>query len=274
MRFPRDAKDTALIFFKYREIITLRQVLKHLRQRRFLTPVTQILARSGVQLEHPLVTALHDAFVLHGNWGAAESLMRDCAAAGLLRGFRHASPAHARWARVRALDADGDAPCRRGGHAMCADPETRTVYLFGGWDGQRSLDDFWAYDPRADAWRLLSPATSREPNGPTPRACHKMVFDAKDGAIYILGRLGDGDVVETQRNPVPAGAGGVPPQPDAEAARNRAAALASTAAPFAGAWPTQCSEFYRYQTRGSDAGKWERLTADRSVSDKDRRKLL
>ena len=253
---------------EYREVQILRQMLKHLRQRRFLTPVAHILGRSGVQLEHPLVSALHDAFVLHGDWARAEQLMHSCAGAGLLRAFAHASPAHARWTRVRALNADGDAPSRRGGHALCVDPAARTIFLLGGWDGQRSLDDFWAYDARADAWRLVSPATSRAPDGPTPRACHKMVFDSASGAIYVLGRLGDGDLPsETHRGARGSGSGPAGHAPaDAEETRNRAASLASTAAPFASAWPAHCSEFYKYYTRGPNAGKWERLSiVDRTV---------
>ncbi|KAH9942390.1 Muskelin N-terminus-domain-containing protein [Epithele typhae] len=259
---------------EYRETLTLRQMLKHLRQRRFLTPIAQILSRVGVQLEHTLLTDLHAAFVLRGDWSGSEKLLRDCAAAGLLTRFRHACPAHARWTRIRGLDPDGDVPCRRGGHAMCIDDAARRVYLFGGWDGQRSLDDFWAYDVAADSWRLLSLATSREPGGPSPRACHKMVFDDATGAIYLLGRLGDADPGETHRprgaSGAHAGTGGGPPQAapptDAETARNRAAAMASTAAPFGGAWPSHCSEFFRYQTRGPDAGKWERLTNDTAAS--------
>ena len=225
------------------------------------------MAGSGITLEHPLITALHDAFVLHGDWPRAEQLLRDCTAAGLFRTYRHACTAQMRWERIRALDADGDVPRERGGHATCFDPEARIIYLFGGWDGKHSLDDFWAYDGNTDAWRLLSPATSREHNGPTPRACHKMVFNPTDGSIYVLGRLGDGDVVEPQ--PARGGGGasgnvGAAPS-EAEAAGNRAAPLASTAAPFDSAWPTQCSEFYRYQTRGPDAGKWERLASDHPV---------
>ena len=32
------------------------------------------------------------------------------------------------------------------------------------------------------------------------------------------------------------------------------------------AYPSQCSEFYRYHTRGLDAGKWDLLTFDTAVS--------
>lgn len=34
-------------------------------------------------------------------------------------------------------------PSPRGGHQMCFDPQSRTLFLLGGWDGRRDLGDFW-----------------------------------------------------------------------------------------------------------------------------------
>lgn len=251
---------------QHRENVALRQILKHLRQRRFLSPVTQILARSGLQLEHPLITSLHSAFVLHGAWSEAEKLIHDCADAGLLRAYRHACQARMRWTRVRGLDPDGDVPCRRGGHAMCIDEQGGIVYLFGGWDGQRSLDDFWAYEIKTDAWRCLSVATSRDKNGPGPRACHKMVFDTKTGSIYLLGRLGEGDGMADHRASHPI------PVPERAEGHSREGSLPWAGPPavapqeIGSAYPSQCSEFYRYHTRGLDAGSWDLLSLDTAVS--------
>ncbi|KAI0703543.1 Muskelin N-terminus-domain-containing protein [Cerioporus squamosus] len=235
---------------EYRESVVLRQILKHLRQRRFLSPMAQILARAGLQFEHPLITSLHEAFVLQGNWAEAEKIVRDCGNDGLLRSYRQACEAGMRWTRIRGMDPDGDVPCRRGGHAMCIDEENGMIYLFGGWDGQRSLDDFWVYEIAKDSWRLLSVATSREKNGPGPRACHKMVFDSKTGSIYLLGRLGDGDGSETHR----------------ATGHSSSEAPLRPAVPLGSAWPTHCSEFYRYHTRGLDAGKWDLLSFDTASS--------
>ena len=61
------------------------------------------------------------------------------------------------------------------------------LYLFGGWDGNRDLADFWAFDISSGKWRLLSLNTEAD-GGPTPRSCHKMVFDSKTRQIFILGR--------------------------------------------------------------------------------------
>jgi hypothetical protein len=63
----------------------------------------------------------------------------------------------------------------------------QVLYLFGGWDGNRDLADFWAFDISSGKWRLLSLNTEAD-GGPSPRSCHKMVFDPKTRQIFILGR--------------------------------------------------------------------------------------
>ncbi|OBZ70545.1 Muskelin [Grifola frondosa] len=245
---------------EYRETSVMRHVLKHLRQRRFLSPYDSILSRTGLTLEHALITSLHEASVLHGDWARAEELVRSASDAGLLASFRHACQPHAQWTRLRGLDADGDVPRRRGGHAMCMDTQGGLVYLFGGWDGQRSLDDFWVYDVARDTWRELSPATSREKNGPGPRACHKMVFDTKTGAIYLLGRLGDGDALEshavTDADTTDATVGTGPSEVNWRVLSPDSRRSTPPVEPPASAWSSYCSEFYRYHTRGLDAGSW------------------
>ncbi|KAI0775785.1 Muskelin N-terminus-domain-containing protein [Trametes elegans] len=265
---------------EYRENVALRQVVKHLRQRRFLTPVNHILSQAGLQFEHPLSTSIHESFVLRGDWSRTEQLIRDCADAGLLRSYRHSCQARTRWKRIRALDPDGDFPCGRGGHAMCMDEQNGVIYLFGGWDGHRNLDDLWAYDVATDSWRLLSLATSREKNGPSPRACHKMVFDSKTGSIYLLGRLGDGTTMETRSELEGVALSSAPDAPvlrhvplewsHAEPMRDRRGTeyMPSTALSrrLAAIASSHCSEFFRYHTRGLDTGKWDLLSFDTATS--------
>lgn len=261
---------------QFRETVLLRHVLKHLRQRRFLTPYHDILSRSGMRVEHPTVTSLHEAVVLQGNWARAEQLIRDASDAGLFDAYRHACQPHARWARVQGMDADGDVPCRRGGHAMCIDEENGRIYLFGGWDGQRSLDDFWVYDIAQDMWQMLSPATSREANGPGPRACHKIVYDSTSGSIFLLGRLQDANAAARARratvsasdeardnapSPGPARSPSppvVPVSPGSATGTFEEAAGGSVLTDFA-------SDFHRYHTRGPLAGTWSLISADTSV---------
>ncbi|KAG2135782.1 Muskelin N-terminus-domain-containing protein [Suillus clintonianus] len=231
---------------EYRETVVLRHVLKHLRQRRLLTPYQNILARSNIQVEHPIVTALHSSLVLQGNWTDSETRLLEASSAGLLDAYIQFCQPHSQWKRLHGVDADGDAPSKRGGHAMALDPENGLIYLLGGWDGQKSLDDFWVYDVTAERWRVISHSTSAEKNGPIARSCHKMVYDTKSGCIYLLGRLGDGDILKPEEHQELLRRAGEIPD-------------GSRSTPY-------CSEFFRYHTRGLDVGKWDLLSFDTAAS--------
>lgn len=45
---------------------------------------------------------------------------------------------------------------------MCVDSSTGIIYLFGGWDGNQDLADFWAYSISDGSWTLLSENTENE----------------------------------------------------------------------------------------------------------------
>ncbi|KAF8658335.1 hypothetical protein AX16_002101 [Volvariella volvacea WC 439] len=227
---------------EHRETVILRQVLKHLRQRRLFTPFQSISLRSGLQLEHPLITQLYDCIVLRGEWAKAEDMLQRIADNGLYDAYLRSLSPHASWTRLDG--GDGDAPSPRGGHAMCLDPINEIIYLFGGWDGQKNLDDFWAYDVKANRWKLLCHSTSAIQNAPGARSCHKMAFDTKTGSIYVLGRLSDADSALL---------GQVSPEP-----------ARTNAVPLQNAF---CSEFYRYHTRDLDEGKWDFLSFDTAAVD-------
>ena len=94
-------------------------------------------------------------------------------------------------------------------------------------------------------------STSSEKNGPEPRSCHKMVFDAKTGCVYLLGRLGDKDGL---REAVERDSERSEALQDEDAAGDEV-----TPSPY-------CSELHRYHTRGLDAGKWDLLSFDTAVS--------
>jgi hypothetical protein len=230
--------------FKYREKIILRHILKHLRERRLLSSYNDILSQAKIQIEHPLVTELHTSLVRHGDWSKAETLLQSIASASLFASFLDSCQPHSVWKRLLGTDRDGDVPSARGGHAMCIDHENSLLYVFGGWNGERSLDDFWVYDINGGTWRAISHATSEEKNAPGPRSCHKMVFDAKTGNIYFLGMLNER-----------AGLSSDPPQPP------------STSSPVEESTNSKGSscEFYRYHTRGPDEGKWQNLSSDKKV---------
>lgn len=227
---------------EHQEDITMKRILKHLRQRRLLTPLKFIQDRCKVQLEHPLVSQLFETLVLRGQFAESEQCLRACSDSGLFDSFVTSSQSRAHWKRINAVDADGDYPMKRGGHAMCIDSEKGLIYLHGGWDGTKNLDDYWVYEIPSNRWKLLSQHTSQDKNGPGPRACHKMVFDQKTGCIYLLGKLGDEEgsrlLSENATEPKPPAAGE----------------------------QQFCSEFYRYRTRGIDHGNWELLNFDTAAS--------
>ncbi|KAL0956651.1 hypothetical protein HGRIS_002783 [Hohenbuehelia grisea] len=232
-------------FDEYREAVALRLVLKHLRQRRLLTPYASIVSRFALQVEHPFVSELHRALVLQGDFPKCTELLGKMANAELFSEYLKSQPPHSSWRRIHGVNADGDIPSPRGGHAMCIDPTNEVIYLLGGWDGEHSLDDFWRYDMRQDRWHVMSLGTAKEKNGPGPRSCHKMVFDVKTGCIYVLGRLSEGEA-----NPRGPGASG-------SVSERRATISNPSQGPA-----SFCSEFYRYHTRGLDAGKWDLLSFD------------
>ena len=206
------------------------------------------MAHTGVQIEHPLITELYDGLVSNGNWSAVENVLQRAASMGLFDVYLRSTQPQAIWKRLYGINADGDAPSRRGGHAMCIDDRKGLIFLFGGWDGQKSLDDFWVYSSTEDRWSVLSRSAAQEKDGPSPRSCHKIAFDSNTGCIYLLGGLYDGD-----------GGGGEPvvvssdPPPTSESNLD----MPSTS--------TRHAEFYRYHTEGPNEGQWELLSGDVAV---------
>ncbi|KDR67554.1 hypothetical protein GALMADRAFT_258218 [Galerina marginata CBS 339.88] len=261
-------EQVRLAYDEYRETAVLRYVLKHLRQRRLLTPYQSILSRANIHLEHPLVTQLHESLVLQGNWSKSEELLDSMRSTGLFDAHLHSCQPHSEWTRLLGTDADGDVPPARGGHAMCMDPINEKIYIFGGWNGEKSLDDFWVYSVKEDKWRVLSHSTTQEQNAPGARSCHKMVFDIRTGSIYVLGRLNDSDglrapgVVPATRaqQSATAGAPAGPPVQQPQATTPPSDPPTSE--------PTKMfsSEFYRYHTRGLLSGKWDFLSIDTAAS--------
>jgi len=225
------------------EAAAFRHILKHLRSRRHVASFKALTASAGVQLEHPLVTRLYDSVVSDGNWADAECVLQLSADVGLFDEYAREAPAQVTWTRLCGTSADGDTPRQRGGHAMCIDEVEEKIYLYGGWDGERSLDDLWVYPIAEGKWHAVP--RREDAVWPGRRSCHKMVFDEKTGCIYLLGCLGvsDDDLRE------------------AEPSRTRS----SGASGGESRAPTQRADFYAYHTRGDDAGTWELLSSNTEV---------
>lgn len=162
---------------------------------------------------------------------------------------------------------------------MCIDPVNDHIYLHGGFDGEKCLDDFWVYDVKKDKWKVLSLGTAQEQNAPGPRSRHKMVFDAKTSSIYLLGRLTDSDQLRPNATPsgstsTTSGTTGSSATGPVQPMRQLRQFMPSGPLAHLGPLPhvignetsgNYCSEFYRYHTRGVDGGKWDFLSFDTAV---------
>ncbi len=167
---------------------TVRLCLKYLRQRRFVDAYEHLLRKSNVPLEHPFLTAWFNALVDDGDFEKCEEMLDQATQSGMLDAYIESQPLRIEWDPLNTGSSNKPGPGMRGGHQMCIDVESKTVYLFGGWDGYRDLNDFWAYDIDEQRWACLSEDTAKE-GGPCPRSCHKMCMDPVGKRIYVLGRF-------------------------------------------------------------------------------------
>ncbi|KAL7749767.1 hypothetical protein RI367_004643 [Sorochytrium milnesiophthora] len=179
-------------FLQWREVEAIRLCLKHFRQRNYLTTFAHLSEATQLRLEDPLLTQLHQSLVMNGDFDAAEQILAEFAEQGMFSEYIENAPFRPVWRRIHAFDEHGQNPCMRGGHQLCIDTQGRRIYLFGGWDGMQDLADLWMYEIDRNMWTCLSPDT-RSHGGPSPRSCHKMVFDDQSKIIYCLGRYVDQD---------------------------------------------------------------------------------
>lgn len=266
-------KNAPIICAQYKETISLRHVLKYLRQRRHFTSFHALQLRTGFTLEHPIVTKIYDS-LLSGKWSCLEELVQTAAAEALFDDNIQACDPTALWHRLNGANPDGDVPTSRGGHQMCLDMGEGIIYMFGGWDGKKNLDDLWAYSIAEGRWKLLSSSTALD-GGPGPRSCHKMVFDPLMGYIYLLGCL---DEAQGPRPPSPSGTV-TPARPESSSATTPPTETTVNASTqgipgpatnnLANSWKLTSvpSQFYRYTTRGPNAGTWTVLSVDTQVGD-------
>jgi len=203
---------------EYRERETIRLCLKHFREHNYLEAFESLEKKTRVQLEDPLLTKLHTTLVKEGDYEGTEQLINQCLEDGIFQEFfarQHPKPV---WspliypqdtpsevpiplAAPSTPDSDTQSsseekitpviapsePPPRGGHQLVMDGAGQTVYLFGGWDGNQDLADFWSYHIPSNKWTLMFANTEAE-GGPPPRSCHKMVLDPTYRHIFVLGR--------------------------------------------------------------------------------------
>lgn len=176
----------------YREREAIRLCLKHFRQHHYTDAYEALQKKTKIVLEHPTLTQLHTQLVLEGNFEACERLIEGACQEGLFNSYISLQDYKPRWTAIEPVHKGSSEvrPGMRGGHQMCIDIHTETLYLFGGWDGSQDLADLWAYHGPSSQWTCLSKNTEDE-GGPSARSCHKMCIDHERKQIFTLGRYLD-----------------------------------------------------------------------------------
>lgn len=147
-------------------------------------------------MEHPLLSRIYEA-ILNGNYEELEKMLQAECHDSMFQEHVESLSYKPFWKRLHPA---GERPCMRGGHQMCIDSEDKKIYLFGGWDGQQDLADFWIYDIPHSSWKCISKDT-RLQNGPCPRSCHKIAFFRAKKQIWVLGKYVDPETrANTQLN--------------------------------------------------------------------------
>ncbi|XP_071960685.1 muskelin-like [Antedon mediterranea] len=180
---------------EYREKEAIRLCLKHFRQHNYSEAFETLQKKTKICLEHPMLTELHTRLVLQGDFDVCETIMEEASKSNLFKYYISKQEYLPEWNPISMLSSveDDKRPGMRGGHQMCIDVVTETIYLYGGWDGSQDLADFWAYKVADGKWQCLSRNTT-EQGGPSARSCHKMCLDPDRRQIFILGRYLESNV--------------------------------------------------------------------------------
>ncbi|KAH8400886.1 hypothetical protein KR009_001632 [Drosophila setifemur] len=192
-----------------REVEIIKLCLKHFRQQGYMSAFGALQDQTNVQLEHPLISELHKYLVrsnlsyvrswfynlylqvVQGDFEKAERFIAECIDEGLMDEYLHKQDYKHSW-HMKHTESEIK-PGNRGGHQLVVDSKKRLIYLYGGWDGYQDLSDLWVYNIDEDEWSLLC-ERSELSSGPTPRSCHKMVFDPISENIFMLGRYLDNSI--------------------------------------------------------------------------------
>ncbi|KAH8299381.1 hypothetical protein KR044_000853 [Drosophila immigrans] len=174
-----------------RETEIIKLCLKHFRQQGYMEAFGALQEQTNVRLEHPLISELHKYLVVQGNFERAEEFIAECIEDGLMDEYLHKQDYKHAW-HMKYTESDTK-PGNRGGHQLVVDTKKRLVYLYGGWDGYQDLSDLWVYKIELDEWTLLCDR-SELTKGPSPRSCHKMIFDPISENIFMLGRYLDNSI--------------------------------------------------------------------------------
>ncbi|XP_064543793.1 muskelin [Drosophila montana] len=174
-----------------RETEIIKLCLKHFRQQGYMEAFGALQEQTNVRLEHPLISELHKYLVVQGDFERAERFIAECIDEGLMDEYLNKQDYKHTW-HMKYTESEIK-PGNRGGHQLVVDAKKRLIYLYGGWDGYQDLSDLWVYNIELDEWNLLC-ERSESSNGPTPRSCHKIIFDPISENIFMLGRYLDNSI--------------------------------------------------------------------------------
>ncbi|XP_055919680.1 muskelin isoform X2 [Eupeodes corollae] len=177
-----------------REIEIIKLCLKHFRQQGYDKAFKALQDETNIRLENELITGLHECLVSKGDFNRAEKLIEECVNEGLMDAYLEKQDYKHSWKLQEAKSVNQ--PGTRGGHQLVMDTQKSLVYLFGGWDGFQDMSDLWVFHIETCTWSLIF-EHSEQFGGPTPRSCHKMVFDPVSENIFILGRYLDNSIRTT-----------------------------------------------------------------------------
>ncbi|XP_037034609.1 muskelin isoform X2 [Bradysia coprophila] len=171
----------------YRETEIVRLCLKHFRQQGYHSAFKVLREQTNVTLESQLMSDLHETLVVNGNFAKTEEYVEQFIANGLIDNYCMKQKYNAYWSAQETLSKPDERPDVRGGHQLIVDTNENRIYLFGGWDGYFDLSDLWYYDIKLNSWTLIHERADLL-GGPSPRSCHKMIFDPVNSQIFTLGR--------------------------------------------------------------------------------------
>ncbi|XP_010771393.1 muskelin-like [Notothenia coriiceps] len=132
-------------YSKYREQEAIRLCLKHFRQHNYTEAFESLQKKTRIELEHPMLTYLHDRLVLQGDFDDCEELIDKAVGDGLFNQYISQQEYKPRWSQIipkcnkgtqeinrddmtsetiYSSDGDDNRPGMRGGHQMVIDVQT------------------------------------------------------------------------------------------------------------------------------------------------------
>lgn len=131
----------------------------------------------GVDIDHQVIKNVKE-LVASRSYDDLEMYLSKLGNEGVFDEFIEAMPYVATWTEIERKYV---CPCNRGGHQLAKLDDS--LFLYGGWDGEKELGDMWMFDVDKETWTDVK---SNYDDGPGRRSCHKMV--SLNNVLYVFGR--------------------------------------------------------------------------------------